>query len=177
MKYARLVIAYHGCSQEVADQLLLGNAALAASTNAWDWLGHGIYFWEFGHQRALDWARDKSDRPAVIGAVIQLTNCLDLLDTEHTRLLSDFTKELIAAGESNPPNRGGRCEADCFAINQLCVGMVRKGTPFDSVRASFHEGDEVFPGSNLRRQSHIQVAVRNPAIILGLFKPLDRNTP
>ncbi|MFV8751067.1 hypothetical protein ACNOYE_11035 [Nannocystaceae bacterium ST9] len=175
MKYARLVIAYHGCTREVADALLVGDATLSASTNDWDWLGHGIYFWEFGHQRALDWARQRSDRPAVIGAVIQLTHCLDLLDIEHTQLLGNFTKRLVESGKPLPPNRGGRREADCFAINQLCTSAGEGGDPFDSVRASFHEGDEVFPGSGLRVRSHIQIAVRNPNIILGLFKPNDRN--
>jgi hypothetical protein len=176
MKYARFVLGYHGCTQDVADQLLVGRTTLTASTNTWDWLGHGIYFWEFGHQRALDWARSNSDRPAVIGAVIQLVACLDLLDTQHTELLGVFTRGLVEGGQPLPPNRGGRLEANCFAINQLCDTMTREGKPFDSVRASFHEGDEVFPGSNLRHQSHIQIAVRDPVAILGLFKPNDRST-
>jgi hypothetical protein len=177
MKYARRVIGYHGCSQEVAEQLLVGGAVLVPSTNAWDWLGHGIYFWEFGHQRALDWAAARGEQPAVVGAVIQLTTCLDLLDTENTRRLGDFTQSLISSGVSLPINRGGRREADCHVINEFCREMASEGRPVDSVRGSFHEGDEVFPGSALRSRSHVQVVVRDPRIILGLFKPNDWSTP
>ena len=57
MQYDRRVIGYHACSKEVADRLLLEGEGFKHSTNAWDWLGHGIYFWEFGLQRAYDWAQ------------------------------------------------------------------------------------------------------------------------
>src|SRR5439155_1194366 len=50
-----------------------------------DWLGHGIYFWEDSYLRALRWAEEESkkshrkiDLPAVIGATIELGNCLNL---------------------------------------------------------------------------------------------------
>jgi len=50
-----------------------------------------MYFWENGPSRALDYAQELKNRPAgkvknsieepaVIGAIIQLGNCLDLLD-------------------------------------------------------------------------------------------------
>lgn len=58
------------------------------SENAHDWLGRGYYFWENNYERALDFAQNppgkkKYDRPAVLGAVIDLQFCLDLLETEY----------------------------------------------------------------------------------------------
>jgi predicted dehydrogenase len=53
------------------------------SSNDWDWLGHGIYFWERAPRRALRWALERyptlSQRPAVLGAYLQLGRCFDLL--------------------------------------------------------------------------------------------------
>ena len=42
------------------------------STNAYDWLGEGIYFWEYAPNRALDWAkkRFRSQEPAIVGVTI-----------------------------------------------------------------------------------------------------------
>ena len=36
------ILAYHGCDQSVADQLVEG-AAFKESRNGYDWLGPGIY--------------------------------------------------------------------------------------------------------------------------------------
>jgi ribulose-5-phosphate 4-epimerase/fuculose-1-phosphate aldolase len=50
---------------------------LNASQNSYDWLGHGIYFWESNLQRAYEFAEEQKNRGkikdvAVIGAVIDL---------------------------------------------------------------------------------------------------------
>jgi hypothetical protein len=45
---------------------------------------------------------------------------------------------------------------------------------FDTVRGAFWEGDPAFPGSEIEKQSHIQIAVRNPECVLGYFKPKSR---
>ena len=67
------------------------------SANDYDWLGSGIYFWEYGPDRGLDWAREISKRypnrirrPAVLGALIHLGACFDLLDTRFTTYLGRF---------------------------------------------------------------------------------------
>ena len=71
--YHRLVSAYHGCDTRVARDVLDRNQALSPSENDYDWLGHGIYFWEHGPARALEWAeqqknRGKIENPAVVGS-------------------------------------------------------------------------------------------------------------
>jgi len=71
---------------------------VGSSENAWDWLGHGLYFWETSPLRALEWAQPRPGSvPGVgasastggCGAVIQLGRCFDLTDVEHTRSAGD----------------------------------------------------------------------------------------
>ena len=45
---SNLIIGFHGCDQTVVDKVLAGEENLIPSTNDYDWLGNGIYFWE-GH--------------------------------------------------------------------------------------------------------------------------------
>jgi hypothetical protein len=45
-------------------------------------LGSGIYFWEYGYDRAMQFALEQQARgkiatPAVVGAIIQLGRCFD----------------------------------------------------------------------------------------------------
>ena len=82
--YERVVTGYHGCDAAVAARVLAGAAPLNISTNAYDWLGQGIYFWEHGPQRAREWAIEqaklsgaKIKEPPVLGARINLGECLD----------------------------------------------------------------------------------------------------
>jgi hypothetical protein len=80
------VLGYHGCDESVAEELIAGEA-FRPSDNDYDWLGHGIYFWESNPARALDFTRDLKLRganietPYVVGAVIDLGYCLDLTST------------------------------------------------------------------------------------------------
>ena len=43
---------------------------------------------------------------------------------------------------------------------------------FDTIRGMFVEGGKAYPGSGLYKKSHVQIAVRNPACIKGVFFPL-----
>lgn len=82
-----VVFGFHGCDQSVFDQVVKQGEHLSASENDYDWLGHGIYFWEGSYDRALQWAKDspKIENPAVVGAVIKLGNCIDLLDPVYLK--------------------------------------------------------------------------------------------
>ena len=42
---------------------------------------------------------------------------------------------------------------------------------YQTVRCPFEEGDDAFPGSMLKTQTHIQISVRDPSRILGVFRP------
>src|SRR5690348_9943541 len=88
------VLGYHGCSQQIAEQVLSGKTKLQPSQNDYDWLGHGIYFWEHNYQRALEWARENKRRKgwkhiAVLGAIVNLNHCLNLLNSSNLVLLKE----------------------------------------------------------------------------------------
>ena len=47
------------------------------------------------------------------------------------------------------------------------------GEYFDTVRAAFLEGGELYPNAGFRMQNHIQISVLNPNCIKGVFLPRD----
>src|SRR5580693_9214327 len=83
----RIVTGFHGSSYERAATIVtLGE--FAPSKNDYDWLGHGVYFWEYAPLRAWQWARQKyGERACVVEARITLGRCLDLTDTRYTSAL------------------------------------------------------------------------------------------
>ena len=97
-----LTIGFHGCDQSVVDKVITGKENLLVSTNDYDWLGSGIYFWENNEERAYNWACELSKRsgssiksPAVIGAVIDLGYCFDLTDSTYLQELKDAYNFLV----------------------------------------------------------------------------------
>ena len=181
--YQRQVIAYHGCDQAVADAAFRGGK-LNQSANDYDWLGNGIYFWEHGPARALEWAqfmkqRKKVHNPAVVGALIQLGHCFDLLDVRFTELLRgmflDFKATLEAEGNVEPANDPASKfhRLDCAFLN-WAIPIVERGSGvrFQTVRGVFIEGEPLYPSAQIFMHSHIQIAVRDPAAIVGFFHPV-----
>lgn len=188
--YERLVIGYHGCDRTVGERVLLSGEALTPSNNRYDWLGRGIYFWEHGPDRALEWAgemqaRGKVEEPYVLGAFIHLGRCLDLADTGATRRVADWHTEMKAlfdeADKSLPQNRPlGDADhdlllrdLDCAVLNYGLDGADRSEGRIvhQTVRGVFVEGTAVFNGSRIMTRTHVQFAVRDPDCVLGYFRP------
>jgi hypothetical protein len=181
-QFARIVVGYHGCRAAFADKLLLGRIAIAdwrRSENSYDWLGDGIYFWEHSSTRALRWARERfAEQARVIGAVIQLGSCFDLLDEKNTSLLKAsydaFRSNYRAAKRQLPKNRGkGKKlrQLDRAVINDCITDLLAHSIPCDTTRGAFLEGEPLFPGTTISAETHIQIAVRNINCILGVFRP------
>lgn len=184
-RFARVVLGYHGCDDRVATALLDGTLPVSRwqpSQNDFDWLGHGIYFWEHSPKRAFRWAQDRATRhggtPGVVGAVIQLGDSFDLLNEEITGYLADAYALLHAdfamTHRTLPTNTGPRGKVrrlDCLVINDCLNRYQQQGVAYDTVRGAFEEGAPVYPGAGFARETHIQVAVRNLACILGVFRP------
>lgn len=178
--YQRLIIGYHGCDARVADQVIRTGGILQPSENEYDWLGSGIYFWEFGPERAMEWANEHHREPAVVGALIQLGTCFDLLDRRNTAILGpafeEYRHEMQHQGKDLPVNWSGpdqlRRNRDCAFLNWMLKFFDKASAMrFQTVRGVFQEGGPAFHGSGIHAKSHIQVAVRDPACILGYFKP------
>ncbi len=180
------MLGYHGCDRSVAEALLAG-AAFAASQNDWDWLGSGIYFWEANPLRGLEFAqewqaRGKIDDPYVVGAVLDLGSCLDLMTSTGIAAVkaahADFLEYTAAASKRAPTNRGGDDallrELDCAVINHLHhVREAARLAPFDSVNGVFIEGGQIYEGAGFYNKTHVQICIRRPDCIKGVFRVPD----
>ncbi|HAS6602690.1 hypothetical protein P3638_05080 [Vibrio parahaemolyticus] len=189
------VYGFHGIDEHVARKILHQEDEFKHSNNDYDWLGEGTYFWENNFERANQYAVEDSKRknskinsPFVLGTVIDLGNCLDLLDQEHLDFLKvayeDLKKTLLAENKSLPVNKGFGPEDFDFRKRELDCAVIRwahqlareQGVHFDTVRAAFWEGDELYPNAGFRQQNHIQIAVLNPNCIKGIFIPRNKVT-
>ena len=193
------MLGYHGCDAKTAARAVAGDEEILQSERTWDWLGPGAYFWESDPVRANEWALQKAkrgdyDRPAVIGAVIDLGECLDLTVRENLELVraaySSFKDEQKLAGLVLPKNANPKGQSDpdkvlryldCAVIRHLhqIIEQVpvekRVIKPFDTVRGMFTEGKKLYPGCGYRERTHVQIAVRTPACIKGIFYPRNEN--
>jgi hypothetical protein len=157
----RIVTSYHGTNAVRAEEILR-TQRIKPSENVWDWIGHGVYFWENAPLRAWQWAEKKyGDEAAVVVADVKLGVCLDLTDTRYTSILKFAHQRLVqlhaARGEVLPENRGKARYLDCLVVNYVAEQILRD---VETVRATFLEGDPIYSGSAFFTQSHIQVCVR-----------------
>lgn len=182
------VIGFHGCRKATGEAILAGNQAhLKPSREKWDWLGHGIYFWEGNPQRALEWAIDrKYEEPFVLGAILDLGHCLDLMDSSGLQQVKDayaiMAENYQAAGVVLPVNDGktkdkGRRQLDCLVMNTLHdYRRDNHAVMYDTIRSVFPEGDPLYPGAGFQDKNHIQICVRPESThcIKGYFRPISR---
>ncbi len=63
------------------------------------------------------------------------------------------------------PDRSKAHRLDCAFFNYSIEFIALQGQPIDSVRAAFMEGDRLFPDSAIFELAHVQIAIRNPALI------------
>jgi hypothetical protein len=182
------ILGYHGCDLNVGERLL-GGTAFRLSNNDYDWLGPGVYFWEANPHRGLEFAKEASRRkpssiskPFVIGAVIELGLCLDLTTSsglEWVRIAYDSLIDVTRAAALNLPLNSKdqlRRNLDCAVIRRLHTILEAQKLPtIDTVKGVFTEGQPVYPGAGFRERTHIQIAVRNPRCIKGVFRvPSDQ---
>lgn len=189
------VLGFHGCDKQTKDKVLSGKEKLKHSVNEYDWLGHGIYFWENDPGRAKSYAHfikehsercfNKVENPAVIGAIIDLKRCLNLFEETSLGLLKKaytiLSLTVKEAGLPLPENKRMSDEGDvlirrldCAVIEALHrYNKKNEIKPYDSIRSPFFEGEELYPNSGFREKNHIQICVINPNCIKGYFDPLE----
>ena len=178
--YDRTVVAYHGTYRRAAHRLVDGEP-FSPSNNRDDWLGHGIYFWEYGPQQAWWWARRRyGDDAAVVAALIRLGWCLDFLDPANIDTLraahDGLEAALHLAGLPMPRNSNYSKFLDCAVFNWLYRQEEARGAAYDSCRAVFVAARQaqgrsarVFPRSGVFVGGHIQICVREPKNILAVW--------
>ena len=190
-----LILGFHGCDQSLVDDIISGKKTLKQSNNDYDWLGHGTYFWDHSPSRANDFAeylrknpgksKKPIKKPAVLGAIISLGHCLDLLDYQNLQLIKesyDILKGTYQKSDfSLPKNKRAGADKDLLLRHLDCAVIETlhktiqdtKGTPFDSVRGVFSEGKELYPNAGFKEKDHIQICIRNPNCIKGFFLPRE----
>lgn len=182
-KRSNLILGFHGCDKSILEDVINGGK-LTTSMNDYDWLGNGVYFWENNSARALQWAQDrKKKEPAVLGVIIDLGYCMDLIDSEflkELRVAYDTLKDMMELASKNMPKNEGSTpdkllrKLDCAVIETACKINNDAGLPsYDSVRGVFWEGHELYPEAFFKEKNHIQICVRNPNCIKGYFLPRD----
>ncbi len=195
-KRTGLILGFHGCDETIRDRVVSEKGfLLSKSRNDYDWLGNGVYFWENNYQRALQYSTDLMNnpikgkspitKPSVIGAVIDLGFCMDLLDTEYLKLLKtgyNFLKNShneykLKIPKNRPIEKQGDLlirKLDCSVIetvHQINIDLNKQ--EFDTVRGVFFEGSNLYPNAGFKEKNHIQIAVRNPNSIKGYFIPRE----
>jgi len=98
------VLGYHGCDRDVGETLLAHSEQFKPSGNDYDWLGGGTYFWEANPVRRLEFACQLQARrqgtpneirePYVVGAILDLRFCLDLMSSTGMRAVQQSYREL-----------------------------------------------------------------------------------
>lgn len=183
-----LIIGFHGCDEPIRDEIIAGKRCMIPSTNKHDWLGQGYYFWQNNYERALEFAsnppgKKKFAKPSVLGAVLDLQNCLDLLDAKYLKLVQASYYALETSYKTDllqlPKNKPGSASADLIISDLDCAVIenvhikLNKDEPFDFTRGVFVEGDSLYPGAGFHEKNHIQICIRNPNCIKGFFIPRE----
>lgn len=182
------LLLYHATSRDAWLQIQ-AQGSMVQSTNNHDWLGKGIYFWQAAPIRAWMWkrfyARPTLTADELVVLELRLTvnpaDCLDLLDIRWAKLISlvgrtvpegwrvsDIDEKTIQRRlrRNARVSRADQHFLDCEAINQVCDTLEhRRHVRIKLVRAAFQHMDRHYPYSAFREGDHVQVAIRDPAII------------
>lgn len=168
------VYGYHGTSRSRADKIIA--EGFQPSTNGYDWLGTGVYFWQDAPNHALHWAQKMySQEPAVVKSRLRLdSTCLDLLDManlDNPNFWMDsyngFTtiyRRIGAALPTQNPDIPGKRYLDCAFFDYIKVSLSSKRS-IGAIRSAFVEGKRIFPDSAIYDKTHIQIAIANIDLI------------
>lgn len=181
--YHRTVIGYHGTRLSVALDIVNRKRNFHYSRNRDDWLGHGVYFWEYAPQQALWWAERRQKRQnwnepvAILASMIRLGFCWDLLEPENLQILKTMHERYVqlqlASRQNIPKNFNHHKYLDC-AVFQYAYAIIEdeQQQSVDSTRAVYvptGKDKRIWPRSWISQSAHIQICVRNERCILGTW--------
>lgn len=175
--YNRTVVAFHGTTAYQADRLVAGHP-FKPSNNTDDWLGGGIYLWEYAPKQAWWWATKFKgfEKPAVVGAMVRLGNCFDLLDPLNVQSLkvlhAAMMKQWHKAKAEIPENGNQHKNLDCAIFNHFYTLAAADLRPIDTARAVYvptQSAKRIWKRSWIYEEAHIQICVRNPQNILAVW--------
>ena len=162
--YHRTIVAYHGTTAAAADRLVDGGE-FTPSSKIYEWLGKGVYFWEYAPRQAWWWTKElrRNSRPAVVGAMIRLGNCLDLLDPANVSSLKEVYDDIIPKWRSQgiPILRNvlSRRSLDRAILNWVYNQSDSTSTPIETCRGVYVPANSrrIWPGSWIHDEAHIQI--------------------
>ena len=194
--YHRTVVGYHGTGLRAALRIVNRVEDFRWSEKDYDWLGRGIYFWEYAPKQALSFAKirqrqykeKKSKNPydhlrateplAVVACMIRLGFCLDLTEPENVEYLGEvfasYKRVMESANAALPRNSRKYRKLD-RAVFEFAYKVIEDSEPnlkVDTSRGVYVPTDyakRIWDGSWIARDTHIQLCVRNPASILGTW--------
>jgi hypothetical protein len=182
-----LVHGYHGTTVEKAE--VICREGFRDSTNDYDWLGKGIYFWQDAPELALIWARrrHRNSDLAVIYAEIMMNIDLtiDLFDSnpdngyiqafrDSYKRFRDLISTMPRTEQQGLFHRLDKLMID-FAVDNL-IPSTHSGKKIQVVRSVFIHGEPLFPPfeqnekSALHDMSHVQIAVRDHNVIRSHYR-------
>jgi hypothetical protein len=194
--YHRTVVGYHGTTLSVALSLITRVTDFVWSERDYDWLGRGVYFWEYAPKQALNFAKirqhqlkkkknktpeeeHRANEPlAVVACMIRLGFCLDLTEPENVEYLAEifdsYKESMTLADEELPRNTRKYRKLD-RAVFEYAYKVIETEKPklkVDTARGVYVPTDvakRIWEGSWISRDAHIQLCVRNPASLLGIW--------
>lgn len=188
-----VIYGFHGCDRRIGEAVLTSHTThLRPSQNEYDWLGHGIYFWESSPERGLAFAREAKVRrkisqgriryPYVVGAVIELGNCLNLLDHAGLMEMREAYQMLKASAEvqgKQLPSNKFKDKSGAYLVRALDCAVLEylhqirndaKLPAYDTVIGALWEGNDLYTDAGITDKNHMQICVRNPDCIRGYFR-------
>lgn len=108
----------------------------------------------------------------MVGAVIRLGNCFDLLDPGNTLILRELYKAMVANGTPLPLNVRTHRKLDCALFNYVYNLSEQTDKPLDTCLAVYvptSKSKRICRGSWISEETHIQICVRNPQSILAVW--------
>lgn len=194
--YHRTVVGYHGTGLSAALRLVNRIEPFRVSERNYDWLGRGVYFWEYSPKQALTFAairqrqlrkkkaktvdeqRRATEPLAVVACTIRLGFCLDLTEPATVEYIgsvyTDYTEMMAEAGEPLPQNTRKYRKLDC-QVFEYAYRLLEESSPTSVVETARGiyvptGGDKrVWEGSWISRDTHIQICVRNLSSLLGVW--------
>lgn len=198
MNGGTLVLAYHGCDISVRDRLVRGMLpGLRKSSNRYDWLGPGVYFFENDAARARHFAEAAAANPdkrftnqpiatpAVVGAVLRVSVWLDMTTQEGmANWLAAFNTlkaEREGAGRPMPENTKVDDADETVLLRQLdnavfttlpAVRAQNKLPALHAIRGAFYQGKPLAGSSSeFLEHTHVQIALLEEDCVQGWFLP------
>ncbi len=111
-----------------------------------------------------------------MGAIIELGNCLNLVESQSINILStgfDSLRDTYKLAKKYlPKNNGANRSLDCAVIKLIHqTNQDKEKQAYQTVRNAFDEGGEAYPGASFTSRHHIQICVTDPSMIKGFFLP------